>query len=83
MDPAALHAYTLARTALANTWRTRHIPLTGWAARHMTRDYPFWRGVNLARVMRCREAVRGSEYRGGLAAYSMANAPSDYRSVVG
>lgn len=59
----AVAALTAAREALANTWRNRHVPLTGWVGRHMERNYPFWRAANLARVMRCRAAVALTEAR--------------------
>lgn len=59
----AVGAYRAAREAMAETRRNRDVPLTGWVARHFTRDYVFWRGVTLARVARCREAVRVTEAR--------------------
>lgn len=59
----AVAALTAAREALANTWRNRHVPLTGWVGRHMEQNYPFWRAANLERVMRCRAAVALTEAR--------------------
>lgn len=59
----AVGAYRAARENMAETWRNRDVPLTGWVARHFTRDYAGWRGNALVRVARCREAVRQTEAR--------------------
>lgn len=59
----AVQAYRAAREALAEIRRNRDVPLTGWVARHFQRDYEGWRGATLARIARCREAVRVTEAR--------------------
>jgi hypothetical protein len=55
----ARHALSLARAALADTWRCRHVQMP----KYMDRNYAFWRRVGLERVLRCRAAVRVTEAR--------------------